>query len=153
MHFSACFSRVLVLPLVLASLVAQARPLALVSTEEMQASAAVGPGFEPKSAPVKDAPQIAVLAPDVNNPVSSPTPIEVKFSAVDGAKIRTDSLKVQYGALKIDVTKRILGAANVTTEGVSVKQAALPKGKHTLYVTIEDDGGRQTTERIDFAVN
>jgi hypothetical protein len=153
MHFAACLSRILALALVLVSLVAQAQPLALVSPEEMQASLAAGPGFEPKSVPVKDAPQIAVLAPDVNNPVSSPTPIDVKFSAADGAKIRADSLKVQYGALRIDVTKRLLGAANVTAEGVSVKQAALPKGRHTLYVTIEDDGGRQTTERIEFAVN
>lgn len=132
---------------------AHAQVIDLVSAAEMQASIAAGPIFEPKSVPVKDAPVIEVLAPDVANAVPSPTPIEVKFLPATGAKIRTDSFKVQYGAFKLDVTKRLLGVANVTQEGVQVKQATLPKGKHTLYVTIEDDSGRQNTQRIEFAVN
>lgn len=129
------------------------QPLELVTRAEMQASANAPQPFEPKALPVKDAPQIEILAPDVTNAVPSPTAIDVKFSSPSSAKIRTDSFRVQYGALKLDVTKRLLGVANVTPEGVNVKQAALPKGKHTLYVSIEDDAGRQTTQRVDFVVN
>lgn len=153
MNTHYCVKPFLAATLVLLTALAQAQPVNLVSAAEMQASHNAGPVFEPKSAPVKDAPLIEVLAPDVNNAVPSPTAIDVKFLANGGAKIRTDTFKVQYGALKIDVTKRLLGVASVTPEGVNVKQAALPKGKHTLYVTIEDDNGRQTTQRIDFAVN
>ena len=124
----------------------------LVSVDEMNASNNAKPPFTAKSVAPKDAPLIELSAPKLSAPVSSPTPIELKFQPTPPSAVKTDTFKVLYGSFEIDITKRILNVAKVSESGVHVKEASLPKGKHKLLMVVEDTSGRRGNKTIEFEV-
>ena len=124
----------------------------LVSVDEMNASNIAKPPFTAKSVAPKDAPLIELSAPKLTAPVSSPTPIELKFQPTPPSAVKPETFKVLYGSFEIDITKRILNVANVTESGVFVQEAILPKGKHKLLMVVEDTAGRRGNRSIDFEV-
>lgn len=153
-----CLSRLLPSALLAAAAVAgapawSAPPLELVSAAEMRASNDAPEPFGMKAIPVKDAPVIEVVSPSISGGVASPTPIEVSFKPIAPASVKPESFRVFYGALQIDITKRLLGVASVTPQGIQVKEAALPKGKHKLTMSVEDSSGRVGSQQIEFVVN
>ena len=124
----------------------------LVSIDEMNASNNASPPFRAKSVAPKDAPVIELSAPKLSNPVSSPTPIELKFQPTPPSAVKPETFKVLYGAFEIDITKRILNVAKVSATGVNVQEASLPKGKHKLLMVVEDTSGRRGNKTIEFEV-
>ena len=124
----------------------------LVSVDEMNASNNASPPFRAKSVAPKDAPIIELSAPKLSIPVSSPTPIELKFQPTPPSAVKPETFKVLYGSFEIDITKRILNVAKVTESGVFVQGANLPKGKHKLLMVVEDTAGRRGNRSIDFEV-
>jgi hypothetical protein len=124
----------------------------LVSVDEMNASNIAKPPFTAKSVAPKDAPLIELSAPKLSAPVSSPTPIELKFQPTPPSAVKPETFKVLYGSFEIDITKRILNVAKVTESGVFVQEANLPKGKHKLLMVVEDTAGRRGNRSIDFEV-
>jgi len=124
----------------------------LVSVDEMNASNIAKPPFTAKSVAPKDAPLIELSAPKLSAPVSSPTPIELKFQPTPPSAVKPETFKVLYGSFEIDITKRILNVAKVTESGVIVQEANLPKGKHKLLMVVEDTAGRRGNRSIDFEV-
>ena len=124
----------------------------LVSVDEMNASNNAKPPFTAKSVAPKDAPLIELSAPKLSAPVSSPTPIELKFQSTLPSTVKPETFKVLYGTFEIDITKRILNVAKVTEAGVFVQEASLPKGKHKLLMVVEDTAGRRGNRSIDFEV-
>ena len=124
----------------------------LVSVNEMNASNIAKPPFTAKSVAPKDAPLIELSAPKLTAPVSSPTPIELKFQPTPPSAVKPETFKVLYGSFEIDITKRILNVAKVTESGVFVQEANLPKGKHKLLMVVEDTAGRRGNRSIDFEV-
>ena len=134
MSMSACFSQM------------------LVSVDEMNESNNASPPFRAKSVAPKDAPVIELSAPKLSIPVSSPTPIELKFQPTPPSAVKPETFKVLYGSFEIDITKRILNVAKVTESGVFVQEANLPKGKHKLLMVVEDTAGRRGNRSIDFEV-
>jgi hypothetical protein len=124
----------------------------LVSVDEMNASNIAKPPFTAKSVAPKDAPLIELSAPKLSAPVSSPTPIELKFQPTPPSAVKPETFKVLYGSFEIDITKRILNVAKVTESGVFVQEANLPKGKHKLIMVVEDTAGRRGNRSIDFEV-
>jgi hypothetical protein len=124
----------------------------LVSVDEMNASNNAKPPFTAKSVAPKDAPLIELSAPKLSAPVSSPTPIELKFQPTPPSAVKPETFKVLYGSFEIDITKRILNVAKVTESGVLVQEANLPKGKHKLLMVVEDTAGRRGNRSIDFEV-
>ncbi len=124
----------------------------LVSFDEMNASNNASPPFRAKSVALKDAPVIELSAPKLSAPVSSPTPIELKFQPTPPSSVKPETFKVLYGAFEIDITKRILNVAKVSETGVHVQEASLPKGKHKLLMVVEDTSGRRGNETIEFEV-
>lgn len=134
MSMSACFSQM------------------LVSVDEMNESNNASPPFRAKSVAPKDAPVIELSAPKLSIPVSSPTPIELKFQPTPPSAVKPETFKVLYGSFEIDITKRILNVAKVTESGVYVQEANLPKGKHKLLMVVEDTAGRRGNRSIDFEV-
>ena len=124
----------------------------LVSVEEMNASNNAKPPFTAKSVAPKDAPLIELYAPKLPAPVSSPTPIELKFQSTPPSTGKPETFKVLYGTFEIDITKRILNVAKVTEAGVFVQEASLPKGKHKLLMVVEDTAGRRGNRSIDFEI-
>jgi hypothetical protein len=124
----------------------------LVSIEEMNVSNNAKPPLTAKALASKDAPLIELSAPKLSKPVSSPTPIELKFQPTPPSSVKPESFKVLYGSFEIDITKRILNVAKVTESGVFVKEANLPKGKHKLLMVLEDTSGRRGNKVIEFEV-
>ena len=124
----------------------------LVSVDEMNASNNAKPTFTAKTVAPKDAPLIELSAPKLSAPVSSPTPIELKFQPTPPSAVKPETFKVLYGSFEIDITKRILNVAKVTESGVFVQEANLPKGKHKLLMVIEDTAGRKGSKAMDFQV-
>jgi hypothetical protein len=124
----------------------------LVSIDEMNASNNAPSQFRAKSVAPKDAPVIELSAPKLSTPVSSPTPIELKFQPTPPSAVKPETFKVLYGSFEIDITKRILSVAKVTESGVFVQEASLPKGKHKLLMVVEDTAGRRGNRSVDFEV-
>ena len=124
----------------------------LVSVDEMNASNNAKPPFSAKTVAPKDAPLIELSAPKLSAPVSSPTPIELKFQPTPPSAVKPETFKVLYGSFEIDITKRILSVAKVSQTGVLVQEASLPKGKHKLLMVVEDTSGRRGNKTIEFEV-
>jgi hypothetical protein len=78
--------------------------------------------------------------------------MKLKFQAADGTSIRPETFKVRYGSLRIDITARITGSTTVTTEGLEISQAALPKGKHKIIIAVEDAVGRLNERQLQFEI-
>jgi hypothetical protein len=73
----------------------------LVSVDEMNASNNASPPFRAKSVAPKDAPIIELSAPKLSIPVSSPTPIELKFQPTPPSAVKPETFKVLYGSFEI----------------------------------------------------
>ena len=124
----------------------------LVSAQEMQASLSAVEPLSAKTAALLGAPQIEIVHPKLDTPVVSPTAIQLVFVPAATSVVRPETFKVLYGRLRIDITQRLINAAKVTAEGISVKEASLPKGSHRLLISIEDLHGRQGIKSLDFDI-
>ena len=140
-----------ILGIILCMSISVCSALLLISIEEKNASNNAS-SLNPRSIPPKDAPVIELSAPKLSSPVSSPTPIELKFQPTPPSVVKPETFKVLYGSFEIDITKRILNVAKVTESGVLVQEANLPKGKHKLLMVVEDTAGRRGNRSIDFEV-
>jgi len=138
--------------LVAVSAHAIAVPLMLVTESEVIASSNNPANFSPKLVPVKDAPIIELVVPNLTGPINSPTMIELKFIPKAPATIKSESFKAYYGTFQIDITGRLLGVAKVDPQGINVKEAALPKGEHKLMLNVEDSEGRVGIKTITFEI-
>jgi hypothetical protein len=124
----------------------------LVSAQEMHASLAAGEPLTAKSKPVAGSPEIEVVHPKLDAPVASPTPIQLMFVPAAASKVRPETFKVLYGRLRIDITQRLVNEARITAEGVTVKEASLPKGTHRLVLSVQDVQGREGSKSLDFEI-
>ena len=143
------------LPILLAACIgsATAAPAFLVTEQEMVESNAAPPQATPKSVPAKDAPRIEVASPNLSGPLASPTPIQLNFEAAAPAAVKPETFRVLYGAFGIDITQRLLGAAKLNAQGISVQEASLPSGKHKLQLSVEDSLGRKGVRVVEFQIN
>ena len=124
----------------------------LVSPEEMITSNSVKRPFYPKVVPPLDAPVIDVITPKLDGSIASPTPILLKFLPKAPANVMPDSFKAYYGTFQIDITNRLLGVAQVTAQGINLKEAALPKGNHKITLNVQDSEGRVGSKIIEFEI-
>lgn len=125
----------------------------LVSAQEMRASMSAPPALTAKSFPVPGAPHIEIVHPRLDMAIASPTAIQLLFVPTGSSTVRPETFKVFYGRLRIDITQRLMNAAKVTPEGISVKEASLPKGSHRLLLSIEDIQGRQGFKTLDLDIH
>jgi hypothetical protein len=101
-----------------------------------------------------DAPTITVIKPDRTAPIQPPVDIDVHFKAAQGASVNIASLKIMYGFLKLDVTKRIIDApgVQVSAAGLKASGAQLPSGSHKLTIEVADNIGRTGRQPLEFTV-
>jgi hypothetical protein len=101
-----------------------------------------------------DAPTITVIKPDRSAPIQPPVDIDVHFKAAQGASVNVASLKIMYGFLKLDITKRILDApgVQVSAAGLKASGAQLPSGSHKLAIEVADNIGRTGRQPLEFTV-
>jgi hypothetical protein len=120
---------------------------------ELAARTAPGSEFVLKSAD-PNAPTITVRSPDRAAPIHSPVDIDARFKAAKGATINLASLKVLYGFLQLDVTRRILDApgVQVSAAGLKVNGARLPSGRHKLTIQLADNFGRTGSQLLEFTI-
>lgn len=128
----------LLLASTLATPVAWADPLALISPTEAQLPDAKavttraitrGPGIKMVSAPEVNAASFA---------------LKIALEPRGGAKIDPHSLRVEY--LKepaVDLTPRL--TAGIKPDQIDLPQVSVPKGVHHLRVSVKDSEGRATT--------
>jgi hypothetical protein len=91
-----------------------------------------------------------LLAPQLGSTVNSPTQIDLKFLPKNPATVKPETFKAYYGTFQVDITSRLLKVAKVTTQGVNVPEASLPKGSHKITLNIEDTEGRIGSRTIEF---
>jgi hypothetical protein len=136
---------------------ALASGFSLVSVDEYQselrARAAPGAALVPKAADF-NAPTITVVMPNPKEPIQPPVNIDVRFVAAEGATVNVASLRILYGFLKLDVTRRILDApgVQVSAAGLKANGAQLPSGSHKLIIEIADNVGRTARQVLEFTV-
>ena len=129
-----------------------AQPVFLVTEAEAAASFAAGGMLNPRSVSQPGSPQIEFLAPDISKPVTAPTSIDIRFVGNPPSEAKPDTFRVLYGSFRIDITQRLLGVAKVSKDGIKVKDAVLPKGRHQLSLMITDSMGRQNQQLVAFTV-
>ena len=68
--------------------------------------------------------------------------------------VNVASLRILYGFLKLDVTRRILDApgVQVSAAGLKANGAQLPSGNHKLIIEIADNVGRTARQVLEFTV-
>ena len=129
-----------------------AQPVFLVTEAEAAASFAAGGMLNPRSVSQPGSPQIEFLTPDISKPVTAPTSIDIRFVGNPPSEPKPDTFRVLYGSFRIDITQRLLGVAKVSKDGIKVKDAVLPKGRHQLSLMITDSMGRQNQQLVAFTV-
>ena len=133
---------------------ALAQPLLLVTEEEVsRESAAPPPAITARAAPRPDAPTIRVIAPALGNePLGNPIRIELVFAAAPDAEIDPGTFSALYGALRIDLTDRIVARVAVEKTGLKVDDVVIPRGNHRLLLRIADTKARMGEAELRFSV-
>lgn len=129
-----------------------AGPMVIVAPDKGVASDSAGGPMTPRLAHTSLVPRIEFVAPDIGQPVSELTEIEVRFSTETPTELEPDAFKVLYGASKFDVTPRLSGLAGVTRDGTSVGEATLRVAKLQLLLSETDSLGREAQRLVVFTV-
>lgn len=114
----------------------------LVTPKELAADRAAPEVPLTRATPTPGAPRIELDAPRLDADVKSPLDIRLRWTAEDGAAIVPGSLRILYGRLGIDITKRVATALRVSASGMEVTGAELPSGTHRIKIEVSDDRKR-----------
>jgi hypothetical protein len=125
----------------------------LVTDDEVRRfNADEGSVLVPLSVSPSTIPAIELVNPQIMaGPVPSPVSIELYFRT-DGAPIDMKSFQAYYGALRLDITDRIMERAKVTPSGLKIENAQIPKGTHRLFLAVSDVKGRRSDREIRIQV-
>lgn len=132
----------------LPALPGHAAPFDLVTAAEAQRDASGPAPSRTRSANVAPPADAAAPAIDVIEPqalggtLRPPLRIEVAFKPAPDARIVPSTFRLLYGVLKIDLTDRITGRAQVRESGAVLEDARVPDGNHRFIVRVGDDKGR-----------
>jgi hypothetical protein len=142
---------------VLIGMLLPAGAVQLVTTDEMLASHNSPPLAEAAASPADPlAPQITLVDPDTNGGdkvVRNPFKMEVVFKPQEGAALDLKSFQALYGALKMDITERLLKEAVKTPNGLRLANVNIPSGKHRILLRIKDSQNRLAEKEIQFRVD
>lgn len=90
-------------------------------------------------------PEIKIVSPEMADEYRPPVDIHIVFEPSDDAKVDMSKFKVEYiKIMSLDITDRFL--QYTTKDGIRIRNADFPRGKHKLKVTIGDDHGGITEE-------
>jgi hypothetical protein len=97
-------------------------------------------------------PLIQLLRPNISQPISNPTTIEVRFSAGPNAAINMRTFKATYGWLGINITGRLLAHAKQTRNTLVANNVDLSRGDHRVTLSIADTSGKRSARTFRFTV-
>lgn len=137
----------------LAQTTGKARAPWLITAAEWRQERATPAPPSPKFSPAPGAPKLELLQPRPGpETLASPFDIQLRWNAEGEARIEPQTLRIRYGWMGLDITQRVLAQAEVTSEGLRIRKAALPSGEHKLSVEIADSlqrvGQRQFEVRV-----
>lgn len=95
-------------------------------------------------------PTIEILKPDAGGKASGPVEIQINFVPKTGP-VDVTSLKVTVVKfIPFDITERLRDYA--TAEGIQIKEAKIPAGKHIVRISVADAQGARSIKEIEFEV-
>lgn len=95
-------------------------------------------------------PGIEVIKPKEGDRAEAPIEVFIKFTP-QSDPVDIKSLKVSVVKfITIDITDRLKDYSS--PEGIHVKEAKIPKGKHTVRISIADTNGMYSKKEINFEV-
>jgi hypothetical protein len=97
-------------------------------------------------------PTIALVQPDISQPIRNPATIEVRFTPAPGTAVDMNSFNATYGRLGIDITRRLLDRAVATPYGLMAAGVELPPGNHRVTLSIADTAGRTASKTFYLSV-
>jgi hypothetical protein len=101
---------------------------------------------------VRGAPRMELEAPSKGGQVKSATDIRVRWMVEDGAKIDPQSVRILYGRLGIDITKRVASTLRVSDRGMEISAMALPSGNHRFKISVTDSRKRTGSLTIEMKI-
>ncbi len=129
-----------------------AAAIQLVTPQELAADRAAPDVPPARSLPTPGAPQIELDAPRLDASLKSPIDIKLRWIAEDGATVVANTLRILYGRLGIDITRRVAASLKVTGSGMEVTGAELPAGKHRIRIEVSDDHKRTGSRTFEVTV-
>jgi hypothetical protein len=110
------------------------------------------PPFNARSLAGPSDPIIDIRSPSLTGPVKAPVSIDLRCLTSGAAKINWESLKILYGAFKLDITDRVKKEAKVLPDGIQIASANLPSGSHKLVIQVANTEGKQAEREVRFTV-
>ena len=110
------------------------------------------PPFNARSLAGPSDPIIDIRSPSLTGPVKAPVSIDLRCLTSGAAKINWESLKILYGAFKLDITDRVKKEAKVLPDGIQIASANLPSGSHKLVIQVANTEGKQAEREVRFIV-
>ena len=110
------------------------------------------PPFNARSTPGPSDPIIDIRSPSLTGTVKAPVSIDLRCLTSRAAKINWESLKILYGAFKLDITDRVRKEAKVLPDGIQIASANLPSGSHKLVIQVANTEGKQAEREVRFTV-
>jgi len=97
---------------------------------------------------VSEGPEIVILRPNTEKDHTGPMIIEVVFKpSSDGCEPDMSTFKLEYiKFLTIDITNRVLEFIHGNI--LKTEEIDIPKGKHTLSLSLKDKDGKETIQII-----
>ena len=108
--------------------------------------------FNARSTPGPSDPVIDIRSPSLTGSVKAPVSIDLRFLTSGAAKINWESLRILYGAFKLDITDRVRKEAKVIPDGIQIASANLPSGSHKLVIQVANTEGKQAEREVRFTV-
>ena len=93
-------------------------------------------------------PDILWVRPDTTQTVQSPLEIQILVIPSDTAPVDWSSLRVFYGALRFDITDRILARAQRDDNQLIIPAVKVPNGAHRLLIQVSDTQHRQVQREL-----
>ncbi len=149
----SCALRIVAASVLLASAVAHADDLPLITAEEsLREQNNLATAVPVMRGRALTAPRIDVLSPDLSQAQSPPLSIRLRFDTDSPASVDPASLKVYYGVFRVDITERLLKQAKLQRDGLELINAQIPGGTHRLLVEVRDTSGRTGQKLLTLVV-
>jgi hypothetical protein len=98
-----------------------------------------------------DGPSILVISPQDGAVLASPVAVDIRFVPQSDSQIDTASLRVTVEKLwPVDITDRV--KPYLSGNSISIAGADIPKGEHTINISIADQDGRTSSRTVSVAV-
>jgi len=127
----------------------------LVTQTEYLESAAqdkIAPSFTARSSPLSSDPVIEIRSPSLTGPIKAPVSIDLRCLTSGAARINWDSLRIMYGAFKLDITERVRKEGKILSDGIQIASANLPSGSHRLVIQVANTDGKLAEREVRFTV-